>query len=71
MLAECLTLALLAAADPDRGKPPDPPSLELLEFLGDFQTPDGRWLDPTELDDDRDPQDRPTAPARDGQGADS
>lgn len=24
-----------------------PPSLELLEFLGEFQTKDGVWFDPT------------------------
>ena len=27
------------------------PSLELLEFLGSFETQDGQFLDPTELDD--------------------
>jgi hypothetical protein len=26
------------------------PSQALLEFLGSFETADGRWLDPTDLD---------------------
>jgi hypothetical protein len=25
------------------------PSLELLEFLGEFQTEDGQWIDPLDL----------------------
>ena len=28
------------------------PTLELLEFLGEWETSDGEWLDPTELEDD-------------------
>lgn len=27
------------------------PSLELLEFLGEWETADGEWIDPEELDD--------------------
>ena len=27
-----------------------PPSMELLEFLGEWETDDGEWLDPTKLD---------------------
>ena len=26
------------------------PSMELIEFLGDFETEQGEWLDPTDLD---------------------
>jgi hypothetical protein len=26
------------------------PSLELLEFLADWETSEGQWIDPTELD---------------------
>ena len=26
------------------------PSLEFLEFLGEWETEDGRWIDPEELD---------------------
>jgi hypothetical protein len=28
------------------------PSLELLEFLGEWETSDGEWIDPEELEDD-------------------
>lgn len=27
----------------------EPPDLELLEFLGSFETGDGEWIDPLEL----------------------
>lgn len=30
----------------------DPISLEFLEFLGEWETADGKWLDPNELDDE-------------------
>ena len=26
------------------------PDIELLEFLGSFETPDGKWLDPMEIE---------------------
>ena len=29
---------------------PEIPSLEFLEFLGEWETEDGRWIDPEELD---------------------
>ncbi|MCG8487831.1 MAG: hypothetical protein AB2551_21550 [Candidatus Thiodiazotropha sp.] len=32
------------------------PSMELLEFLGGFETPEGEWLDPLMLVDDREAQ---------------
>jgi len=32
------------------GQEEDPPSLELLEFLADWETSQGSWIDPTELD---------------------
>jgi hypothetical protein len=41
--------------------PADAPDPDLLEFLGSFETRDGRWLDPTILDDNA--NDTP-APAR-------
>lgn len=28
----------------------DVPAIELLEFLADFETDDGRWIDPVELE---------------------
>lgn len=31
-------------------KSPEIPSLEFLEFLGEWETEDGRWIDPEELD---------------------
>lgn len=36
-----VTIALDARADSD-----DKPSMELLEFLGEWQTKDGEWVDP-------------------------
>ena len=32
------------------GEEEEPPSLELLEFLADWETSEGRWIHPTELD---------------------
>lgn len=51
-----LTIALDARADSE-----DKPSMELLEFLGEWQTKDGEWVDPmrfltvSDSDLDRDP----------------
>lgn len=42
VLAMLLLTAPVAAED-------EAPSLELLEFLGSFETADGQWLDPTQL----------------------
>ena len=33
----------------------DQPSMELLEFLGDWETKDGSWVDPMQLDEMLDP----------------
>lgn len=48
VLITMLLLGLLAdnlqAADSD-----DEPSMELLEFLGEWQTDDGKWFDPLNL----------------------
>lgn len=38
--------AVAAAAGEDSA---DKPSMELLEFLGEFQAEDGEWIDPMEL----------------------
>ena len=35
-------------------KPAEPTDVEMLEFLGNFETRDGQWLDPLSLE-DRDP----------------
>lgn len=39
-------------------KPPDP---ALLEFLGEWETKDGKWFDPTQLEDSKMPQQRNNA----------
>jgi hypothetical protein len=31
--------------------PPEPADMEMLEFLGAFETQGGKWLDPLTLDD--------------------
>lgn len=33
-----------------RGDEEDPPSMEILEFLADWETDEGEWIDPTTLD---------------------
>ena len=50
--AEGLLLFLLIAgsgaltADEAKKMDGEPPSVELLEFLGGFETPEGEWFDP-------------------------
>lgn len=56
-LAALLLAAPVAAED-------EAPSPELLEFLGSFETADGQWLDPTQLDA---PPPEPEGDARGGQ----
>lgn len=55
-LCALLFTGLLAAGS---AKPAETPDMEMLEFLGDFETRDGQWLDPLSLD-DRDPEPAPT-----------
>lgn len=38
------------------------PSLELLEYLGEFETEDGEWIDPEELEQMDDIYDNPEPP---------
>ncbi len=49
----CLSLLFLTAgavmAEENASGAEVPPSMELLEFLGDFETPEGEWLDPMML----------------------
>ena len=51
-----LLLGLLSsptfAQEPDQAgsEESEIPSLELLEFLGDWETDDGEWIDPEELE---------------------
>lgn len=44
-----LALAALLLASPVAAED-EVPSLELLDFLGSFETAEGQWLDPTELE---------------------
>lgn len=48
-----LLTGLLAAGSSQ--PPPEPADLEMLEFLGSFESRDGKWLDPLSLD-DREPE---------------
>ena len=52
VLATGLNTAMVYAGDPPPGKDNDAeaPSLEFLEFLGDWETDDGEWIDPEELE---------------------
>ncbi|GAB4300371.1 MAG: hypothetical protein Kow0096_20380 [Thiohalomonadaceae bacterium] len=49
MRVEPLALAALLLAAPLVAEE-EAPSPELLEFLGSFETADGQWLDPMDLD---------------------
>ncbi|MEW8323048.1 MAG: hypothetical protein AB2606_10435 [Candidatus Thiodiazotropha taylori] len=50
-----LTTSAVLAGEAQSGAE-EPPSMELLEFLGGFETPEGEWLDPLLLVDDRQAQ---------------
>ena len=41
------------------------PSIELLEFLGDWETADGEWIDPAELEQMSLPEQGPAEGVRD------
>jgi hypothetical protein len=46
----CLSLVPVAGmAGPDEDTPP---SMELLEFLGSWESPEGEWVDPMQLAED-------------------
>jgi len=55
-----LVIALMISGAPVYAEPPSnadqnkssdvSPSLELLEYLGEFETEDGEWIDPEELE---------------------
>lgn len=49
MRVEPLALAVMLLAAPLAAEE-EAPSPELLEFLGSFESADGQWLDPTQLD---------------------
>lgn len=48
-LCMLLLTGLLAAGS--TGSPPEPADMELLEYLGAFETQGGKWVDPLTLDD--------------------
>lgn len=52
-LCALLLTGLLAAGSTSPS--PEPADLEMLEFLGAFETQGGKWLDPLSLD-DHDPE---------------
>jgi hypothetical protein len=52
-LCALLLTGLLAAGS--SAPPPEPADLEMLEFLGSFETQGGKWVDPLSLD-DREPE---------------
>jgi hypothetical protein len=57
----CLPLLLLLTAgavmaEENASEADEHPSMELLEFLGGFETPEGEWLDPMMLVGERERQ---------------
>ena len=44
-----LLLGLMSLAPAGAEDVAEEPSMELLEFLGDWETQDGEWLDPLQL----------------------
>jgi len=66
LLAGSLLVGVVAAAPSDSETSPD---MEFLEFLGSWQTRDGHWVDPLQVDDllppgelERNSRDRPKKP---------
>lgn len=45
----CLLPAAVPADEPETKQDDTSPSLELLEFLGAWETPEGQWVDPLSL----------------------
>jgi hypothetical protein len=56
MLPELTGLLLTGLLAAGSGNPlPEPAGIEMLEFLGSFETQDGKWVDPLSLN-DREPE---------------
>ena len=51
-----LVLCLLSVTQADEHDDAELPSIEMLEFLGDWETVDGQWVPPTELESEIDSQ---------------
>ncbi len=49
--AAVYTPAFGGQSDPQKAACSDPPPAELLEFIGEWETGEGKWLDPTLLED--------------------
>ena len=49
LLAGLLFIRPAQAEETSQERETEPPSAELLEFLADWETADGEWLDPMEL----------------------
>ncbi len=65
----CLLPAAVLAGEPKTGQNEAAPSLELLEFLGAWETPEGQWVDPLSLVGDGDGKAAPAAPHPDRGGS--
>lgn len=65
-MAAVLLLGLLPAWGLAGEAEDAPPSMELLEFLGSWETPEGEWVDPLQLAEDmeREPEKRSTEEER-------
>ena len=50
MLVTCMTSVWANAMEENEDN--EIPSLEMLEFLGEWETYEGEWIDPGELEDD-------------------
>ena len=62
-----LWIAGAAQAAPEKGNDP-PPSLELLEFLGEWQTSKGEPIDPLQLQETETPDESPKVKKGDQHG---
>lgn len=56
----CMLLLSGLLATGSANPPPEPADLEMLEFLGTFETQGGKWLDPLTLDDREPGKPKPT-----------
>lgn len=59
MPAEWIMISILLAAGPVAADAESAPSLEMLEFLGNWETAHGEAIDPTQLLDTASPTEKP------------
>ncbi len=55
ILLASLLACLPAAAQTSQAREADASMIELLEFLGEWETEDGTWIDPESLDEQAEP----------------